>query len=78
MSPSATLLIAGMLLFMFCWNISWAALMFVVASEVRMLLVQLLLLLILALSCFAAAAAAVAATADCFLLQGFQKSLPVY
>ncbi|CDJ63843.1 sugar transporter, putative, partial [Eimeria necatrix] len=29
-----TLLVVGMLVFMFCWNVSWAALMFVVASEV--------------------------------------------
>lgn len=32
--PITTLLVVGMLAFMFFWNISWAALMFVVASEV--------------------------------------------
>ncbi|XP_026192317.1 inositol transporter 4 [Cyclospora cayetanensis] len=34
LSGPTTLLVVGMLAFMFLWNISWAALMFVVASEV--------------------------------------------
>eukprot|EP00918_Siedleckia_nematoides_P054731 GHVU01119586.1.p1 GENE.GHVU01119586.1~~GHVU01119586.1.p1 ORF type:complete len:291 (+),score=35.63 GHVU01119586.1:654-1526(+) len=33
-SRGGTVVVAVMLLYMFCWNISWAGLMFVVASEV--------------------------------------------